>query len=649
MITLKSNTSRSGLAYTKWKYHCSSYLHNGFEWVAFLVRFCSLSAFLFLCNGSLKAQHDKVQTNDIRRQWVSKLTALRRNSSDSALPYANDLIEKAKTDHDSWLESEATLELARIFFAKDDPVKSLQLAIYSESISSPYNGSYFSAPEFIAFILNRQGKADAALQYLFKSLHRADSAAMIRQIISNNLTIADVYRENGNCDKALNYGLKALQLMGNLNDSSLLIYTYSTISNIYSNSDYRNEKRLDTALYYYSKIMEPVFVKRWFKPYDSARHFLNMGRLYGLVSRLDDASKLLDLALEVSKRKQFKSLEQNILNEQLTLEMKKGNREKALLISAQAQKTLPESQTNIKRYKELTDRSRELLGGTGDYQLAYENLLKSDSIRDSIFNIRKIKAVAEIDKKYIHDTELLKAENKARKKENERNSIIFVAILSIIILTSLFSWKIYERRKQNEFLGTLIHEVNHRTKNNLQMLNALIAGIYQNVHDKDSKSEILKLKSYIQSFGLMYDYLTRVASFDEVNIAEYTQNIGKALMAGVHPQDLTFLCRADHNIIIHTEKAILIGLIINELMTNSIKYAFPEPGPDHQISIHIAKEKDNLLNIEYADNGIGFSPDVVHKKTYGLQMIHAMTKQLKGTIQFDTDLITKVRITVPLI
>jgi len=158
------------------------------------------------------------------------------------------------------MESEVSLEMARIYFAKNDQIKALELSLFAESISKPENESYYTAPQFSAFILNRQGKSNEALNLLFKSLRKSDSIGISNYVSTCFLSIADVYRETGNCEMALVYVLKGLTLANATHDTTQIITAYGTLGNIYSNTGFRTEKRLDSALYYYRKIMVPPFL-----------------------------------------------------------------------------------------------------------------------------------------------------------------------------------------------------------------------------------------------------------------------------------------------------------------------------------------------------------------------------------------------------
>jgi two-component sensor histidine kinase len=574
------------------------------------------------------------------------LKKLRNNSSDSALPYANQLMKEAIAQKDNWLATEITLEMARIYFAKNDQQTSLTFSQQAENTSTIKNQAYFAAPQFSAFLLNRMGKSDEALQKLFVCLKNAETAGAKKMLSSINISISDVYRESRNSAKGLVYAADALKIAGEMNDTAQLIFAYSNLGNIYSNSDYRTDKNLDTAIFFYKKAMAPTFVKKWFNPYDSARHFKNMGRLYRLNKEFDIAGNYLSTALGVAERRDFKGLKQEALNEQMTLAMEQNNIPKAIEIKKIFAAALPNSEISLQREKDFTQKSEDLAIETGNYKDAYTSLKEEVILKDSLYNIDKQKAIVEIEKKYESDTKVLKAMNIAQKEAYERNLIIGLSLLIIGLLFSLFMWSNYKKRKQTEFLKTLILEVNHRTKNNLQMLSALVATEQQPERNSETNAAVKKLNSYIKSFGMMYENLSSNSSFDTVNLSEYVAEVSNSAIAGSKAQELKLDFKTTENIEIPTDKAILMGLIVNELITNSIKHAF---GGNQQntITISLYKEDATAFALQYEDNGKGQLQNTAKAGSFGVNMIQQMVKQMNGYLVYDVVNTKRVNIYIP--
>jgi two-component sensor histidine kinase len=423
---------------------------------------------------------------------------------------------------------------------------------------------------------------------------------------------------------------------------------YSTLGLVYSNSDYVTDQNLDTAIFFYKKLMVPPYISNWQKPADSAKNFSNMGRLYRMHKDYALASSYLKIGLDVSTRRNFKTLKQFALNEQITLAMDMGNYPLAMKLAEGFAKDFPDNQNSLQRLKDVSQKLEQLALIKGDYKMAYSNLSKRMDIKDSLYGLDKEKTILEIEKKYESDANVLKAINLAQKKENERNLIVAISVLILVILLSLFSWYIYKRRQHAEFLKTLILEVNHRTKNNLQMLSVLISSTQQAGADEQSKTDIKKLKSYIKSFAMMYENLNSNASFDTVNLSDYIAGIGNAAVAGKNNNELKIEFKTESNIQLATDKAILVGLIVNELITNSIKHAF-SAASENKITISLFKDTASTVALAYEDNGEGKIQSVSKGGTFGINMIQQLVKQMKGSIVYDAEKMKKMSIYFPAI
>jgi two-component sensor histidine kinase len=595
---------------------------------------------------SLLAQTSQPYISNATHPELSHLIALRRNSSDSAMQFANQLMKEAISKKDRWLETEVTLELARIYYAKNDQETALALALKADKLSSIKNAAHYNAPQFSSYILNMQGKSEEALQQLFSCLKRAENAGANKMLSGINFSIADIYRESLNSKNALPYAKEGMKLASLNNDTSQLMVAYTTLGLIYSNSDYVNDQNLDTALFYYKKVMVSPYVNNWLKPGDSAKNFSNMGRLYRMHKDYALAYSYLKIGLEVADRKNYKTLRQFALNEQITLAMDKGNYPLAMKIAEGFAKDFPDNQNSLQRLKDVSQKLEQLALIKGDYKSAYSNLSKRMDIKDSLYGLDKEKSILEIEKKYQSDAKVLKAINLVQKKENERNLIVAISVLILVILLSLFLWYIYKRRQHAEFLKTLILEVNHRTKNNLQMLSVLISSTQQPGADEQSKTDIKKLKSYIKSFAMMYENLNSNASFDTVNLSDYIAGIGNAAVTGKKDNELKIEFKTESNIQLSTDKAILVGLIVNELITNSIKHAF-STSSENKITISLIKDTAGTVALAYEDNGEGKIQSTSRGGTFGVNMIQQLVKQMKGSIVYDAEKMKKMNIYFP--
>jgi two-component sensor histidine kinase len=174
----------------------------------------------------------------------------------------------------------------------------------------------------------------------------------------------------------------------------------------------------------------------------------------------------------------------------------------------------------------------------------------------------------------------------------------------------------------------LYSELNHRVKNNLQMILSLIKLQINNTTLQDTKEQLTITKNRINSISKLYEILYLKNTLNKLDTLEYFQNIVSTIEENFN-KNITVIYDIKHNI--DVKNLIYCGLILNELVTNSFKYAFEKDG---KIVIEIYK-KDTTVYMNIKDNGKGF-----HKKTkhsLGLTIVQTLVeKQLLGKIKIDS-------------
>ena len=183
----------------------------------------------------------------------------------------------------------------------------------------------------------------------------------------------------------------------------------------------------------------------------------------------------------------------------------------------------------------------------------------------------------------------------------------------------------------------LLKEIHHRVKNNMQVIISLLN--LQSKHVKDKRDwEIFKdSQNRIKSMALIHDKLYQSKDLASINFAEYIENLARHLFNTYSVSSSAIKLVADiKDVPLDIDTAIPCGLIINELISNSLKYAFPD-GREGEIQIKLYASKDDTFSLIVRDNGIGLPEDLDFRntKSLGLQVVVALVEQLKGTIELD--------------
>lgn len=197
----------------------------------------------------------------------------------------------------------------------------------------------------------------------------------------------------------------------------------------------------------------------------------------------------------------------------------------------------------------------------------------------------------------------------------------------------------------------LLTEVHHRVKNNMQVISSLLSLQASRIEDPIMKEKILESQKRIHSMALIHEMLYHSENFSSINFHSYIENLSKNLfqLYRINPAYIQLNMNIDNSINIGIDNAVPCGLMINEILTNSLKHAFPE-GSSGTIDIIIRKTVGNTISLSIADNGAGFrdNTDWHEAKTLGLVIIRSLARQLRGSIEVNCENGTEIMITFPL-
>ena len=222
---------------------------------------------------------------------------------------------------------------------------------------------------------------------------------------------------------------------------------------------------------------------------------------------------------------------------------------------------------------------------------------------------------------------------------------------AILRLTHFYTLALQKVRDEKELKNSLaekevlLREIHHRVKNNMQIISSLL-NLQIQFEDMDETISVLKeSQGRIKSMAIIHEKLYQSSSLTNINFKEYIEKLIRDICYSYGILDGSIGSVLDiHDINLNIDTAIPLGLIINELVTNSIKYAFPEN--TGKITIKLASNQDQL-ELTIADNGTGMSEDLVleSSKTLGLQLVNSLINQLDGKLEVDTSDGTRFKIT----
>lgn len=212
--------------------------------------------------------------------------------------------------------------------------------------------------------------------------------------------------------------------------------------------------------------------------------------------------------------------------------------------------------------------------------------------------------------------------------------------------------KLEEREQQIksslEEKEVLLKEIHHRVKNNMQIISSLLSLQSRYVKDKDDREIFKECQNRVISMAMIHENLYSNTNLAEINLQNYLQNLISVLFSsyGANPELIKTQINME-NVSVDLDKSISYGLIINELISNSLKYAFHDNRGE--INVSLRRRDGNMLDIIIADDGVGFPENLDFRSTesLGLQLVNNLVKQLDGEIELDRTEGTKFRIQLP--
>ncbi len=238
------------------------------------------------------------------------------------------------------------------------------------------------------------------------------------------------------------------------------------------------------------------------------------------------------------------------------------------------------------------------------------------------------------------------------KEELERRVIERTAALSKV--NEDLRNEITERKRAEEKINislqekvVLLREIHHRVKNNLQVISSLLNLQSGYIEDKKSLEIFRESQTRVRSMALIHEKLYQSKDLNKIEFSEYIESLIKDLFKSYNIESSRITLKSKmEGIYFEIDTAILCGLIINELVSNSLKHAFPE---NRKGEIYIELNQ-NSVNNKYTliikDNGIGFPSNVDFRKTesLGLQLVTTLSEQLGGTIELNKNGFTEFKI-----
>jgi two-component system CheB/CheR fusion protein len=183
----------------------------------------------------------------------------------------------------------------------------------------------------------------------------------------------------------------------------------------------------------------------------------------------------------------------------------------------------------------------------------------------------------------------------------------------------------------------LLQEIHHRVKNNLAVISSLLNMKAESSESAETKLALEESQRRVQSIALIHEHLYGGKHLDRINFAEYVKQLVQTLDSAIGESGRIAIRMDFDPIDLSVSQAVPAALILNELLSNAFKHAFPK-GRQGEIHVTFRESEPGHLELAVEDNGVGSPEMLVERKTesLGLQIVRILTSQLGGTLQQDT-------------
>lgn len=182
----------------------------------------------------------------------------------------------------------------------------------------------------------------------------------------------------------------------------------------------------------------------------------------------------------------------------------------------------------------------------------------------------------------------------------------------------------------------LLREVHHRIKNNMLTISSLLTLQAQSLTDRTAMDALIDSAHRIQSMMHIYDRLYRSNDYSNIDFSGYISNlIDDIINAYTIDSDRVRIEKDIQDIRINTQNAFPVGLIVNELVSNALKYAFKDSGRG-VLEVCLGIQEDGMIELSVRDSGAGIpdSVDLENPKTFGLNLVNLMVRQIQGNLRY---------------
>ncbi|MBT8222843.1 MAG: ATP-binding protein [Eudoraea sp.] len=486
----------------------------------------------------------------------------------------------------------------------------------------------------MGYVYERRGELGTAADYALEALKVSESNEDLHGQAMAHSDLSNLLWKQGKFEKGLAYGLKALELFEQTGLNSLdYDFTLYVVGN-----NYLALRRYEEARNHFE---HAIAIGERYGFYNNLSDvYMSMVELLSALNQYEAASLAAENAIKYAEL-----LDNNFMLMRSWLSLGKLQNLQGKFLSA------VESLNNSIRIatpefgdeyflSQAYDNLGKAYAGSHNYREAYLAFERYDELKNAIFTEQADQRISQLQAQFdseAKDSTIQEQESKIQRQRATQTFIIVITILLVVALVLLYATLRSNSRKkellekQNEEKEYLLKEIHHRVKNNLEIVSSLLALQSAQIKDRKIADAMQKSEQRVHSMSMIHQKLYQGKSLSYIEMKDYFENLGNYIIHTFGKEGKVKLRCDMMPLELDVDHAVPIGLIVNELITNAMKYAYPEK-EEGLVQVSLTRT-GNQLYLRVSDDGIGKDITNMRGTGFGTQLIALLTAQLEGKME----------------
>lgn len=597
------------------------------------------SQFVYGQNNPYKNLEQQLATEKSNAAKLTLLSALVnvafRENLNTALAYSKQGVRLAeKIDDKQWQPMFYEMEgKMHSFLLQFDSAKLfLNKAIEGYTAVNNKSGQAHAAFQ-LAWVLKRYGEKEKAMEADLGALRLMEQIEDTKGIAVAYERISDGLTRQGRMREAVDYARRSIDLCEKNSFTNELVYAWFNSGNVYIAMDSNRQ-----SLEYYDKAVETGRSLK-FDPVFIIHFIVGRGNALKRLKRFPEALADYNYAFATAKKINYVNAIAVSIANLGEVNMWTGNYTDALKYQLETVR-LQERDGNVANLTENYEHVSTIYEKLGNYPQALAYQKKARVMRDRVASVQSDTAMSRLLTQY--QTEKKEATITAQQNEISQQKKVQWLSTGVAVLLAAFLLLGYRslrnRSKSNKLLAAknaenelLLKEIHHRVKNNLEVVSSLLALQSAQIDDPNTKEAMLAGQNRVHSIGIVHQKLYQGENLGAIEMKDYFINLSESILDSFGAEGRVDVEFAMEKLNVDIDTAVPLGLIVNELLTNTLKYAFPN-NQTGAVRIKLEKQTGGILHLEVSDNGVGKS-GIIQGTGFGGQLVSLLTRQLNGSMK----------------